>query len=95
MEDQGLEFLVPLIDKQFEMLGVPIRFNLIPEDGIITVGKKKDYWYNIYTFTEEQEKEWVKWAGEQLKKMGRSKHFGYLNMRYGLRINYKKEGELF
>lgn len=93
--EKELEFLIPLIDKQFEMLGVPLRFKGIPEDQMVMVGKKKDYWYNLYRFTEEQEKEWMKWAEAELKKKGREKYFYLLNMTYGLPIKYKKEGELF
>lgn len=94
-----------VLDKQFEMLGVKIRFSDIPDSGVVsyTDGKKekKDYWYNVYKFTEKQEKEWKEWAREELRRnfCADEEHlnrvFMNLELRYGFVIRYKKEGELF
>ena len=78
------------MNKQFEILGIQLRCETIPEDGIITVGKRKDYWYNIHTFTEEQEKEWRLWCKDQLKDRD-SKWYNYLDLRYGLPLSFKKQ----
>lgn len=88
------KFLEPLVDKQFEILGVKIRCKDIPEDGIIQIGKAKDYWYNIYKFTEEQEKEWRSYCKEELVRY-EDKYFTKLDLIYGLPLSYKKERELF
>jgi len=92
------------VNKQFEMIGTQVRFEDIPEHGIVTYkdGKKdkKDYWYNIYKFTEEQEKEWKEWAVKELRKMCEDEKvvkeaFRQLEMLYGFVIRYTKKGELF
>lgn len=87
------------MDKQFEMLGMEMRFSDIPEHGVVTYKEgKKDYWYNIYKFTEAQEAEWEKWALAELRKIyGDSADgiFVRLTLTYGFAIRYKKEGELF
>jgi hypothetical protein len=88
------EFLTRLVDKQFKILGIQLRCSGIPDSGEITVGKRKDYWYNIYSFTEEQEKEWREWVKTQL--VGDDMMwYDYLDLRYGLPRGYKKERELF
>lgn len=97
MEDK---LLSKILNKQFEIIGETMTFEKIPESGLLPVGKKKDYWYNIYKFTEEQEKEWKDWALKELKK-----HYTVdeeaeaklrdLELRYGFIIRYKKKGELF
>lgn len=99
-----IEGLTKIVDKQFEILGEKMTFSEIPEDGIVTymVGKKekKDYWYNVYKFTEEQEKQWQEWAKKQLKKVCAdevhlAEVFRELDLLYGFVRRYKKEGELF
>lgn len=83
------------------MLGIKMRFSDIPEDGLVESGKKKkDYWYNVYKFTEEQEKEWRDWALEELRKACSDDKrvmevFREVDMHYGFVIRYKKKGELF
>lgn len=83
--------LIRLIDKQFEMIKVDIRFSDIPKDGLVAVGKKKDYWYNVYKFSEEQEVEWEKWCMEELKNVYKNpyKIFAELNILYGFIRKYK------
>jgi disulfide oxidoreductase YuzD len=89
------EYLTPIVDRQFEMLNIGMRFSDIPEDGVIEVGGKRDYWYNIHKFTAEQEQEWMEWAYEELKRKAAEEDFEYMNLRYGIVRRYKKEGELF
>lgn len=98
---EGDPKLTRIADKQFEMIGVSLRFADIPDSGIIEVGKKKDYWYNIYKFTEEQEKEWRKWAKETMQKTFSENEkdlqdiLEYLELRYGMVVRYTKSGQLF
>lgn len=101
---EGESFLLRIANKQFEIIGEKIRFADIPDSGIVTykIGKKekKDYWYNIYKFTEEQESEWRKWAWKELEKycadnIHRQELFRRLDLCYGFNIRYRKEGELF
>ena len=89
-----------IVDKQFEMLGVNIKFANIPDSGLVQSGKKMDYWYNVYKFTEEQEQKWKEWAIVELKKLDYEEEkvkdiLMYLELRYGLVIRYTKKGELF
>ena len=89
-----------VMDKQFEILGVKVRFDDIPDDGLVEVGKKKKEWYNVYKFTEEQEEEWKKWAQEEIAKVIEDKEKARkllmkYELLYGLVRIYKKSGELF
>lgn len=95
--------LTKILNKQFQILGLQIKFSDIPESGIITYkeGKKekKDYWYNVYKFTKKQESEWKEWALEELKKIHSKEDaesiLRDLELRYGFSIRYTKEEELF
>lgn len=104
MEVEGGKVLARIADKQFEILGVDVKFADIPDSGVVTYkeGKKekKDYWYNVYKFTEEQEVEWREWALAELRKTWSDKGavenvFREFEMLYGFTVRYKKEGELF
>lgn len=86
------KLLTEIIDKQFEIIGEVIRFENIPDDGLIEVGKKKKYWYEHYKFTKEQEEEWVKWMKSKISGTLLSKKGDYIEMRYGLIVDIKKEG---
>jgi len=93
------ERLLKLINKQFEIIGETQTFEKIPDSGIVVIGKKKDYWYNIYKFTEEQEKEWKEWVLKELEEEYPSdeatKKLQDIELKYGFVIRYKKKGELF
>lgn len=99
----GDKILTKIADKQFEILGVKMKFSEIPEHGVVTYmdGKKekKDYWYNVYKFTEEQEEEWRKWAREEISKEWIEEEaervFRHMDLCYGFVIRYKRKGELF
>jgi hypothetical protein len=101
---EGDKILTKVADKQFEILGEKIRFEDIPDDGLVTyvVGKKekKDYWYNVYKFTEEQEEKWQNWAKKELRKVCAdeihlAEVFRELDLLYGFVRRYTREGELF
>ena len=68
---------------------------------MVDVGKKKEKWYNVYKFTEEQEKQWKEWALKELKKVHSDEKeveavFRELDLIYGFIRDYGKEkGELF
>jgi len=81
-----------------------MKFSDIPDSGVVTYkdGKKekKDYWYNVYKFTEEQEEEWKEWALEELRKIcidedGAQEVFRNIDLCYGFVRRYKRKGELF
>lgn len=103
MKVEGPKEITKIVDRQFEMLGINMRFADIPEHGVVTYkeGKKdkKDYWYNVYKFTEEQEEEWRAWALEEVKKIVDKEDvdsiFKEVDMRYGFVRRYTKKGELF
>lgn len=98
---EGDPMLTPIANKQFEMIGVKLKFADIPDSGVITVGKTKDYWYNIYKFTEQQEKEWRDWARQEMAETfseseeNQKDILMYLELRYGFTIRYIPAGKLF
>lgn len=51
--------IIYIIDKQFEILNLPIRYVNLPEDGKILNGKKKEEWQKYYKF--ETEEDYIKW----------------------------------
>jgi hypothetical protein len=57
------EILVELINKMFELSGHAMKYEDI-------VGRQDD-WFQQYTMTEEQNKEWQKWGIEYLRKKKR------------------------
>jgi hypothetical protein len=96
MDIEGPDQLLPILNKQFEMLGLKIKFSDLPEDGIVQNGKRKDNWYDVYKFTEEQEAEWRKWAWDQVKGMKDMDYWmTYAELRYGFVVRYTRKGELF
>lgn len=76
------------------MIGEKITFEDIPEDGMIKVGKKKVMWWDYYLFTEEQEKQWREWCKEKAKDCLIPVDMFKVDMVYGFRTRYKKEGDL-
>ena len=81
------------------MIGEKIRFEDLPQDGLIIVNKKKVYWYDHYKWDNmEQYIEWKSWAREQLLILGEKNTqyvLDYADLRYGLNVRLKKEGSLF
>jgi hypothetical protein len=75
--------LKDLIDKMFEIAGHDLKF----ED----VEGRKDNWFQQYTMTEDENKEWVKWGTEYIKKKRRlykklaEREMLYLNLYCGLK----------
>lgn len=75
--------LKDLIDKMFEIAGHNLKF----ED----VEGRKDHWFQEYTMTEEENKEWVKWGIDYIRKKKRlpkklvEREMAYLNLYCGLK----------
>lgn len=73
-----------LINKMFEIAGHDIKYEQLLE--------RKDDWYSQYTWTEEQQNEWITWGEEFLyKKYARAKkgaqtEMAMFNLNYGLKI---------
>ena len=57
------EILVELIDKMFELAGHTVRYENIAD--------RQDNWFQQYTMTEDQNKEWQKWGIKYLQKKKR------------------------
>jgi len=80
-------FLKELIDKMFEIAGHDVKF----ED----VEGRTDEWYQQYTMTEEQNKEWREWGTKYIKKKKRhyskiaSREMAWLDLYCGLKIENK------
>jgi len=80
-------FLKELIDKMFEIAGHDLRF----ED----VEGRTDNWFQEYTMTEEQNKEWREWGTNHIKKKKRlyskiaSREMAMLDLYCGLKIENK------
>jgi hypothetical protein len=80
-------FLKELIDKMFEIAGHDVKF----ED----VEGRTDNWFQEYTMTEEQNKEWREWGTKHIKKKKRlyskiaSREMAMLDLYCGLKIENK------
>jgi hypothetical protein len=78
-------FLKELIDKMFEIAGHDVKF----ED----VEGRTDNWYQQYTMTEAQNKEWRDWGVKHIKKKKRyyskiaEREMAMLDLYCGLKIN--------
>jgi hypothetical protein len=81
------QLLKELIDKMFEIAGHPLKF----ED----VEGRKDNWFQQYTMTEAQNKEWREWGTKHIKKKKRyyskiaSREMAFLDLYCGLKIENK------
>lgn len=79
------ELLKPIIDKQFEIIGVNLKSEDLP--GFRINGKR---WYQYYFFKESQYKEWTDWLKVELAKVGKSHYFYDIIIMYGMYV--KKRG---
>lgn len=83
-------FLLRLINKQFEMIGIDMRYENLPDDGKILPlkSKRREYWYEIYTFNDEKEYLlWRNWMREEIAKEGYTNvesESMYIDLRYGM-----------
>jgi len=82
------QFLKELIDKMFELAGHDLKF----ED----VEGRKDNWFQQYTMTEAQNKEWKEWGVKHIKKKKRyyskiaDREMAFLDLYCGLKISDSK-----
>ena len=80
--DKNKLVLKTLIDKMFEIAGHPLKF----ED----VEGRTDNWYQQWTMTEAQNKEWREWGTKYLRKQKRwvkyfaSRQMAMFDLNYGL-----------
>lgn len=78
-----LQILKSLINEMFKIAGHDVTF-----DDILD---RKDDWYNQYTMTSEQNKNWVLWGRKFIKKhlkmtdYGAEKEMAMINLNYGLK----------
>ena len=81
-----------LINKMFEIAGHSVTFEDIKE--------RQDNWYQQWTMTEEQNKEWREWGMKYLKKQKRLvKHYAERQMAmfdlcYGLKLEINDKMEI-
>lgn len=80
------QLLETTINKMFEIAGHSVTYN--------DIKLRTDAWYQEYTMTEEQNKEWTDWLTEVLKKERRHytakmlrNEVGMINLMYGLKIS--------
>ncbi len=84
-QDKGKLILKELIDKMFEIAGHPLKF----ED----VEGRTDNWFQQYTMTEEQNKEWREWGIKYIKKKRRwnnylaERQMAWIDLYCGLKIS--------
>jgi hypothetical protein len=77
-----------LINKMFEIAGHDTRYNDIKE--------RQDNWYQQWTMTEEQNKEWVEWGKKYLKQNKFFKpeiEMSFFNLNYGLKTIFNETTE--
>jgi hypothetical protein len=78
---------VVLIDKMFELAGHDVRFK--------DVEGRQDHWYEDWTMTEEQNKEWRDWGTKFIKTQCRLNknqadvEMALFDLNYGLKIKNK------
>ena len=81
-----------IINHQFKMIGEKVDYKDFPEDGFITINKKKIKWYDYYQFKDQaQYEEWKEWALEILEEEGMLKEMYHIDMKYGMNFKIKKE----
>jgi hypothetical protein len=84
-QDKSRQLLKELIDKMFEFAGHDLKF----ED----VEGRTDNWFQQYTMTEEQNKEWREWGVKYIKKKRRwnnylaERQMAWLDLYCGLKIS--------
>jgi hypothetical protein len=99
------DFLLRLINKQFEIIGEKVTYADIENGVKVNDGKKEKYieWWKVYFFEDEdQYEQWKQWVMNELKnKLSLSEReylneFSYLDLVFGLNVrinnNNKKEG---
>jgi hypothetical protein len=85
--DKDRLLLKELIDKMFELAGHNLKF----ED----VEGRKDNWFQEYTMTEEQNKEWREWGTKLIAKKKRhlkkiaDREMAWIDLYCGLKIENK------
>jgi hypothetical protein len=83
------QFLKELIDKMFELAGHDLKF----ED----VEGRKDNWFQQYTMTEAQNREWREWGVKHIKKKKRhyskiaEREMAFLDLYCGLKTVTNEE----
>ena len=83
------QIIKELIDKMFEIAGHPLTF----ED----VENRKDNWFQQYTMTEEQNKQWREWGVEHIRKRAKyskkiaESEMAWLDLYCGLKIDPPKK----
>ena len=87
------KFTNEVVDKQFKIIGVDMKFADIPENDLIEVEKKKVLWYEHFKFTEEQESEWRDWIEKNNRGRLSPNELMFIELRYGFVLDYKKKGE--
>lgn len=76
--------VIDIINKMFEIAGHEVTF----EDVL----HRKDNWFLMYTITEQQDREWVKWGIDYIRKnlkMNKeraTKEMQWLALSFGLKI---------
>jgi len=89
--DREKQLLKELIDKMFEISGHSLRF----ED----VEGRTDNWFQEYTMTEEQNKEWREWGTNLINKKRRygkkaaENEMAWLDLYCGLKISDYEENK--
>jgi hypothetical protein len=83
------DILKEVIDKMFEISGHPLKY----ED----VAGREDNWYQQYTMTEAQNKEWREWGTDFIKKKCRykkelaSREMAMIDLYIGLKVIQEEE----
>lgn len=83
-KDKDQIIVETLINKMFEIAGHSVTYDDIKD--------RKDNWYQQWTMTEEQNKEWREWGLKYLKKQKRlykyyaEKQMAFFDLMYGLKI---------
>lgn len=84
IQEKKEQAVVDLINKMFEIAGHQVTFDDIKD--------RKDAWYQDWTITEEQDREWKEWGKKYLRKNLRMNAFfaeremGMVGLMWGLKF---------
>lgn len=90
-QDKQKQIAKDLINKMFELAGHDMKY----EDVI----ERQDNWFQQYTMTQDQNKEWRKWGTEYLRKKKRwtkkmaEREMAMLDLYCGLKIEKIENGK--
>lgn len=88
LKKNNIDIITYLANEQFKIIGLKLKYEDLPDDGIIVFNGKKKKWWDCYGFSDQQQYEkWKSLAIKQLLKEGyEESYFNEIDMVVGLDI---------